>query len=111
MGATTAWLGIFAMAFVSQMIGHTGLNAALRDFPSSTVAMSTLLEPVVAALLAVWIFHETASPLTAIGGVLILAAIGLASVAAPETAAANAAGAVVNGDQQAKGARGRSGSC
>jgi len=74
-----AWFGILAMAFVSQLVGHTALNAALRDFSPSTVAMSTLLEPVAAALLAAAIFHETASPLLAVGGFCILAAIGLAA--------------------------------
>jgi drug/metabolite transporter (DMT)-like permease len=77
----TAWFGILAMALVSQLIGHTALNAALRDFPPSTVAMSTLLEPVAAALLAAVIFYEAVSPRVAAGGVLILAAIGLAAVA------------------------------
>lgn len=74
-----AWGGILAMALVSQLIGHTALNAALRDFAPSTVAMSTLLEPVAAALLAAAIFHEASGALTIFGGLLILAAIGLAA--------------------------------
>ncbi len=48
----TAWLGILAMALVSQLLGHTALNAALRDFTPSTIALTTLLEPVIAGLLA-----------------------------------------------------------
>jgi drug/metabolite transporter (DMT)-like permease len=75
---TSAWLGILAMALISQLLGHTSLNAALRDFAPSTVAMSTLLEPVFAAALAAAIFHETLSLAAALGGVLILAAILLA---------------------------------
>ena len=74
-----AWFGILAMALVSQLVGHTALNAALREFSPSTVAMSTLLEPVAAALLAAAIFHESASPLMALGGLLILCAIGFAA--------------------------------
>lgn len=74
-GDTLAWFGIFAMALVSQLLGHTALNAALRDFTPSVVAMSTLLEPAFAALLAAAIFHETLSFEAAAGGVLILVAI------------------------------------
>jgi drug/metabolite transporter (DMT)-like permease len=72
-----AWGGILAMAFVSQLLGHTGLNAALADFPPSTVALSTLLEPVIAAALAAAIFSQTLAGTTVAGGVLILCAIGI----------------------------------
>jgi drug/metabolite transporter (DMT)-like permease len=61
----TAWLGILAMALVSQS----------RDFTPSAVAMSTLLEPVFAAALAAAIFRETLSWQAAAGGGLVLAAI------------------------------------
>ena len=70
-----AWGGVLAMALGSQLLGHTAINAALRDFSPSTIALSTLLEPVVAALLAAWIFRETLSLPTALGGVLVLAAV------------------------------------
>jgi drug/metabolite transporter (DMT)-like permease len=73
----SAWGGILAMALVSQLLGHTALNAALRDYTPSIIAMTTLLEPVVAAILAAWIFHETVSWRAATGGVLVLAAIAL----------------------------------
>jgi drug/metabolite transporter (DMT)-like permease len=72
---TSAWAGILAMALVSQLLGHTALNAALRDFTPSVVAMTTLLEPIVAAALAAFIFRETLSWQAALGGVLVLAAI------------------------------------
>jgi drug/metabolite transporter (DMT)-like permease len=70
-----AWGGIIAMAVVSQMLGHTGLNASLRWFMSSTVAFSTLLEPVFAAGLATLIFSEELSLQTLGGGVIVLAAL------------------------------------
>jgi drug/metabolite transporter (DMT)-like permease len=71
-----AWGGILAMAFVSQLLGHTGMNASLKWFSPSAVAMSTLLEPVIAAVLALFIFGETLTPLTLGGGLLVLLAIG-----------------------------------
>jgi len=73
-----AWGGIVAMAVVSQLLGHTGMNAALRWFSPSAVAFSTLVEPVIAAVLALLIFGERLSPLAALGGCLLLAAIATA---------------------------------
>jgi DME family drug/metabolite transporter len=76
------------MAIFAQLIGHTMLNAALRDFTPSVVAMATLLEPVSAALLAALLFIEAVSPQTALGGLAILIAVGMtlrsnAAAAAP----------------------------
>ncbi len=75
--AHAAWAGILAMAVISQLLGHTALNAALHWFSPSAIAFSTLLEPVVAAALEFVAFGE-ALPWPAIaGGVLVLAAIGV----------------------------------
>ena len=71
-----AWGGILALALISQMLGHTALNSALRWFSPSAIAFSTLLEPVVAALLALWLFGERLGPYAVVGGALILIAIG-----------------------------------
>ena len=77
-GATTAWAGILAMALVSQLVGHTAFAASLRWFTATTVGFSTLLEPVVAAVLAAMLFHEALGGRTLIGAVLLFAAIALA---------------------------------
>lgn len=73
--AAEAWGGILAMAFVSQLLGHTAMNAALRWFSARAVALTTLLEPVIAGVLALVIFMERLTPTALAGGVLILAAI------------------------------------
>ncbi len=83
-----AWAGIFAMAFVSQLLGHTALNAALRDFTPSIVALSTLLEPVAAALLAAAFFHESVTLQAALGASLVLVAVGVTLVPAASPAPA-----------------------
>lgn len=70
-----AWGGILAMALISQLLGHTAMNAALRWFSPSAVGMSTLVEPIVAALLALVIFSEGLTRLALAGGVLVLCAI------------------------------------
>ncbi|MGB8521307.1 MAG: EamA family transporter, partial [Candidatus Tumulicola sp.] len=72
-----AWGGILGMALVSQLLGHTALNAALRWFSPSAVAFSTLIEPVSAAVLAFFIFGEGVGPAAIAGGVILLAAIGV----------------------------------
>jgi len=75
--AYAAWAGILAMALISQLLGHTALNASLRWFSPSAIAMATLLEPVFAALLAAAVFGERLTALTVAGGIILLAAIGV----------------------------------
>jgi drug/metabolite transporter (DMT)-like permease len=73
-----AWFGILGMALISQLLGHTGLNAALKHFTPTIVSTTTLLEPVIAALLASVVFRETLPPAVIAGGALVLVAVGLA---------------------------------
>ncbi len=73
--ATGAWLGILAMALISQLLGHTALNASLKFFSPSAISTATLLEPVFAAILAALIFAEHMSGLAIAGGLLLLGAI------------------------------------
>ena len=63
------------MAAITQVVGHTSYNWALKWFSTGMVAVSLLGEPVGSTILAYIIFHEglTLSKLT--GGVLILLAI------------------------------------
>lgn len=75
--ATAAWAGILAMALISQLLGHTAMNASLRWFSPSAVAFASLLEPVFAAALALAIFGEAIPPLGLLGGVIVLGSIGV----------------------------------
>lgn len=72
-----AWGGIVAMALISQLLGHTAMNASLRWFSPSAVAFTTLIEPIVAAVLAWIVFGERLGATTFAGGALVLAAIAL----------------------------------
>ncbi len=72
-----SWGGILGMALISQTLGHTGINASLRSFNASTVAFSTLLEPVFAALLGALILSEPLSLRTIFGSVIVLIALAL----------------------------------
>jgi drug/metabolite transporter (DMT)-like permease len=70
-----AWGGILAMALVSQLLGHTALNASLRWFTPSAVSFSSLVEPIVAAMLALALFGEQIAPLAIAGGAIVLLSI------------------------------------
>jgi drug/metabolite transporter (DMT)-like permease len=74
--AKAAWGGILAMALVSQLLGHTAMNAALRWFSATTVAVTTMLEPVFAALVALAVFGEGLSPIEIGGAAVLLASVG-----------------------------------
>jgi drug/metabolite transporter (DMT)-like permease len=73
-----AWSGIVAMALISQLFGHTALAAAVRTLSATLVATVTLLEPVIAGLLAALIFSERLAPSTIGGAGVVLAGIGMA---------------------------------
>jgi drug/metabolite transporter (DMT)-like permease len=80
-----AWGGIFAMAFISQLFGHTALNFGVRVLGATLVSTFTLLEPLIAAGLAAWLFGERLGVTTILGGAIIIVAIAIA-VKAPSPA-------------------------
>ncbi|MBU6451719.1 MAG: DMT family transporter [Cyanobacteria bacterium REEB67] len=70
-----SWGGILAMALISQLLGHTAINQSLRWLSPSTVAMTTLLEPVLAAISAAVLFHEALTGQALCGSALVLIAL------------------------------------
>ncbi len=79
--------GVFgAMAAGPMLIGHTGMNYALRHFRATTVNVAALGEPVGASLIAwaVPAIHEVPRPTVVIGGVLVILGIALSLGAAAE---------------------------
>lgn len=67
------WLIFLALAAGPMMIGHTGVNYALRYLPAYLANLAALGEPVGATLIA-WLLPaiaETPSPQVLVGGVLI----------------------------------------
>jgi drug/metabolite transporter (DMT)-like permease len=66
------------MALISQIIGHSSYNWALRWFSTGLIAVSLLGEPIGATILAYLLFDEGLSWGKAAGGLLILCAIYLA---------------------------------
>lgn len=74
--ATWGWL--LAMALAPQLLGHTSLNYATRAADPTLVTTFTLLEPIGAALLALWIFGEVPGVMVLVGALVLL--VGLALV-------------------------------
>lgn len=71
------WLLFAALAVIPTVLGHTLFNWALKHVSASTVSMSLLGEPVVASVVAWFLFGEKPGWSTVGGGVLLLTGIGL----------------------------------
>ncbi|HJS21951.1 MAG TPA: DMT family transporter [Steroidobacteraceae bacterium] len=77
--AIGTWAALAGIAFVSQVIGHSGYNWSLRHLRPDFVAVTLLAEPIVASVLGLILFREAIPAATLAGGVIILAAIALAA--------------------------------
>ncbi len=69
----------WAMALISQLIGHTSYNWALKWFSASLIAVSLLGEPIGSTILAYFLFEEGLTWSKVIGGIIILSAIYIAA--------------------------------
>jgi drug/metabolite transporter (DMT)-like permease len=76
-GVTYGW--ILLLALLPQLIGHSTFNWILRHIPATQVAITTLGEPIGAAVLAYFILRELPASLTIFGGLFILAGIYVSS--------------------------------
>jgi drug/metabolite transporter (DMT)-like permease len=81
-----AWACLIGLALGPQLLGHSGINWALKHVSASFVAVAILAEPIGSALLAWLIFDEHFAPLQLCGFVLLLLGIYLASRDAAGTA-------------------------
>jgi drug/metabolite transporter (DMT)-like permease len=69
------WWAIAGLIVGPQLLGHTVINFVLADIDATTVSMSVMAEPVVATVLAYFLFSETPSLLVYPGGLAILVGI------------------------------------
>jgi drug/metabolite transporter (DMT)-like permease len=83
--STQTWTLFWAMAAITQLVGHTTYNWVLRWFSTSLVAVSLLGEPVGSTLLAYIILNEALTWPKVAGGVLILSAIYISALGEQET--------------------------
>jgi len=73
--ASVGW--IVALALVPQLVGHTGINYAMKHLDPTKVATATLMEPIGAGVAAWLLFTELPAVLTVVGAVLVLLGVGL----------------------------------
>jgi drug/metabolite transporter (DMT)-like permease len=73
--AAREWALFLAMAVGPGVFGHTVLNWALGYLESSVVSVSLLGEPVGSTILAFVLLGEIPTPVTVLGGVVVLAGI------------------------------------
>jgi drug/metabolite transporter (DMT)-like permease len=73
------WLVFLALAAGPMMLGHTGVNYALRFVPAYVANLALLGEPIGATLLAWWLpgIREVPSTQLLLGGLLVLLGIAL----------------------------------
>ena len=71
------WAVFGALAAGPMLLGHTGMNYALKFYRATTVNVAALGEPVGATLIAWLGLHETPPPLALLGGAIVVAGIGL----------------------------------
>jgi drug/metabolite transporter (DMT)-like permease len=71
------WAACIALGLV-HVAGQGGVAWALGKLPATLTAVTILVQPVVAGLVSWWAFGETLTPVQALGGALVLAAIVLA---------------------------------
>jgi drug/metabolite transporter (DMT)-like permease len=73
------YIWFLALALFPQLLGHTSYNYALGYLPAAYVSIAVLAEPIGTTLLAIAVLKENPTTLEVIGGLIILAGIGLAS--------------------------------
>ncbi len=71
------WAVFGALAAGPMLVGHTGMNYALKYYRATTVNVAALGEPVGAGLIAWLALHEVPPLLALIGGAVVVAGIGL----------------------------------
>ncbi|HMJ58483.1 MAG TPA: DMT family transporter, partial [Gemmatimonadales bacterium] len=71
------WAVFGALAAGPMLLGHTGMNYALKFYRATTVNVAARGEPVGATLIAWLGLHEAPPPLALLGGAIVVAGIGL----------------------------------
>jgi drug/metabolite transporter, DME family len=77
------WLLLLYLAIVPSVVAYWLYQRGLQDVPATTASIITLLEPLVAAVLAWAIFDERLGVLGWIGGLLLMGSIVVLSLGSP----------------------------
>lgn len=74
------YLYVFLMAILSQLIGHTSFNWAIRWISPIVVTLAILFEPISASLFGYLIFGEIPSNIVFLGGLIVLVGVAIAII-------------------------------
>ena len=74
----SGWLAVICLAAICEVLGHGLVVYSLKSFSSAFVTIFLLLEPVIVAILAWFIFSESLSLLNLLGFAIIMVGIYLA---------------------------------
>jgi drug/metabolite transporter (DMT)-like permease len=74
-----SWLALAGVVVGPQLLGHTVFNGLLASVSASVVAVVMLLEPVIATVLAWWLFGELPGASLWAGAPMVLAGVWLAT--------------------------------
>jgi drug/metabolite transporter (DMT)-like permease len=77
--SSQTWWAIVGLIIGPQLLGHTFINFALRAIDATRVSVAVMAEPVIATIMAFYLFQETPSWLAYPGGIAILIGIYLVS--------------------------------
>jgi DME family drug/metabolite transporter len=77
------WLLLIYLGVVPSVVGYWLFQRGLQDLPATTASIVTLLEPLIAAVLAWTIFDERLGFLGWVGGVLLMGSIVVLSLGSP----------------------------
>lgn len=72
---TSDWFWFIMLALIPNLLGHTLFNWSLRWVSTNVISIAILFEPVGAAILAYYIFHESLSLSQITGGIIVIAGI------------------------------------
>jgi drug/metabolite transporter (DMT)-like permease len=78
--STAEWAVLAGLALGPQLLGHIGLNYAVRYLPAAIVAAVTLLEPAGAAALGGLVLDEWPSGQARLGSAVAIAGVAVATV-------------------------------
>jgi DME family drug/metabolite transporter len=77
------WLWLLYLGIVPSVVAYWLYQRGLQDLPATTASIVTLLEPLIAAVLAWAIFGERLGLLGGVGGLLLMASIVVLSLGSP----------------------------
>lgn len=78
-----AWANLAAVGVVCTYLAYVAYSAGLKHLPATRASVIATVEPVVAALLAAWLFAERLAPVSLAGAVLVLGAALLLGTSVP----------------------------